>query len=144
MPPINRVDSATPAATVPRVAMPDFIRVEQLELRAQIGVPDDERATPQRLALNLTIEPSNSFRELDDRIENTVDYFVVARTVQQLAAMRPRRLLETLAEEIAQEVLAKFPVRSVEVELRKFILPDTAFVAVRLRRERESSRDIAD
>jgi 7,8-dihydroneopterin aldolase/epimerase/oxygenase len=116
--------------------MPELIHVEQLELLARLGVPDDERATPQRLALNLTIEPENDFRALDDRIENTVDYFLVAQTVQRLAAARPRRLLETLAEEIAQEVLSRFAVRSVELELRKFVLPDTAFVAVRLRRER--------
>ena len=116
--------------------MPDRIHIEQLELLARLGVPDDERATPQRLALNLTIEPVNDFRALEDRIENTVDYFVVAQTVQQFAAARPRRLLETLAQEIAEEVLARFAVRVVEVELRKFILPDTAFVAVRLRRDR--------
>ena len=116
--------------------MPDRIHLEQLELLARIGVPDEERATPQRLALNLTLEPENDFGALDDRIENTVDYFAVAQAVQQLAAARPRRLLETLAEDIAQEVLAHFAVRVVEVELRKFILPDTAFVAVRLRRER--------
>ena len=116
--------------------MPDRIHLEQLELLARLGVPDEERATPQRLALNLTLEPAHDFRALEDRIENTVDYFVVAQTVQQLAAARPRRLLETLAQEIAEEVLARFAVRAVEVELRKFILPDTAFVAVRLRRER--------
>ena len=119
-----------------RPAMPDSIHIEQLELLARLGVPDDERATPQRLALNLTIEPARDFRGLDDRIENTVDYFAVAQTVQTLAATRPRRLLETLAEEIAREVLDRFPVRAVSVELRKFILPDTAFVEVRLRRER--------
>ena len=116
--------------------MPDLIHIEQLELLARLGVPDDERATPQRLALNLTIQPARDFRELGDRIENTVDYFVVAQTVQQIAAARPRRLLETLAEEIAEEVLHRFPVRAVSLELRKFILPDTAFVAVRLQRER--------
>ena len=116
--------------------MPDLIHIEQLELLARLGVPDDERATPQRLALNLTITPANDFHALGDRIENTVDYFVVCQIVQQFAAARPRRLLETLAEEIAQEVLARFAVRAVAVELRKFILPDTAFVAVRLKRER--------
>ena len=124
--------------------MPDLIHIEQLELLARLGVPEDERATPQRLALNLTIEPVRDFRGLEDRIENTVDYFVVAQTVQIFAAARPRRLLETLAEEIAQEVLDRFPVREVAVELRKFILPDTAFVAVRLRRERGMPRDGTD
>ena len=119
--------------------MPDLIHIEELELLARLGVPDDERATPQRLALNLTIEPARDFRALDDRIENTVDYFEVAQAVQKIAASRPRRLLETLAEEIAQAVLERFAVREVAVELRKFILPDTAFVAVRLRRGRAAA-----
>ena len=119
--------------------MADLIHIEQLELLARLGVPDDERATPQRLSLNLTIEPGRDFRALDDRIENTLDYFEVAQAVQKIAASGPRRLLETLAEEIAQTVLERFAVRSVAVELRKFILPDTAFVAVRLRRERTAA-----
>ena len=38
---------------------------------------------------------------------------------------------------IAAMILARFPVRRVEVELRKYILPDTAFVAVRLSRTAE-------
>jgi dihydroneopterin aldolase len=45
-------------------------------------------------------------------------------------------LIETLAEEIAGLLLERFPLRAVEVELRKFILTDTAYVAVRIRRER--------
>ena len=49
---------------------------------------------------------------------------------------RGRALIETLAEEIAAELLARFPLQAVELELRKFILPDTAFVAVRIRRSR--------
>jgi dihydroneopterin aldolase len=119
--------------------MPDRIHLEALELSAHLGVPDDERAAPQRLTLHLTLEPLRHFRDLEDRIENTVDYFVVARAMQELAAQRPRRLLETLAEEIAQAVLERFPVRQVQVELRKYILSDAAFVAVNLRRERDSA-----
>ena len=139
-----RVDREVPAAKLLRSAMPDLIHIEQLELLAHLGVPEDERATPQRLALNITIEPASSFRSLDDHIENTVDYFIVAQTVRELAAARPRRLLETLADEIAQEVLSRFAVRTVEVELRKFILPDTAFVAARLRRERIVPVNVSD
>jgi len=116
--------------------MPDRIRIESLELSAHIGVPDEERATAQRLTASLVLEPIRDFRALDDRIENTVDYFAVCQCVKALSLARPRRLLETLAEEIAAELLVRFPLRSVELELRKFILPDTAFVAIQIRRER--------
>ena len=116
--------------------MPDQIVVHSLELSAHIGVPDEERVAPQRLTLNLTLEPERDFRDLGDDIARTVDYYAVSKAVQVLARERPRRLIETLAEEIATFVLEHFAIRAVELELRKYILPDTAFVAVRLRRER--------
>lgn len=115
--------------------MPDIILIEALELSAAMGVLDEERAAPQRLTASLVLEPLRDFRALDDRLENTVDYFAVGEAVQALAAARPRRLLETLAEEIAAALLARFALRSVEIELRKFILADTQFVAVKIRRE---------
>lgn len=116
--------------------MPDRILIDRLELSSRIGVPDDERAAPQRLTANLVLEPIRGFSALGDDIENTVDYFAVCEAVKALSLARPRRLIETLAEEIAEALLARFALRAVEVELRKFILPDTAFVAVQIRRER--------
>jgi dihydroneopterin aldolase len=116
--------------------MPDRIRIESLELSSCLGVPAEERATAQRLTASLVLEPIRDFRSLNDCLENTVDYFAVCECVKSLSLARPRHLLETLADEIADELLARFPVRSVELELRKFILPDTAFVAIQLRRER--------
>lgn len=115
--------------------MPDVILVEALELSAFIGVPEEERAAPQRLTVSLTLEPTRDFRALEDRIENTVDYFILTEFVKAFTLERPRRLIETLANEIATELLSRFPLRSVEVELRKFILPDTQYVAVKIRRE---------
>ena len=119
--------------------MSDRILIEGLELSSHIGVPDEERASAQRLTANLRLEPLGGLRDLGDKIENTVDYFAVAGFVKTLGLARPRRLLETLAEEIAAELLAQFPLAAVEVELRKFILPDTQFVAVAIRRERPHS-----
>jgi dihydroneopterin aldolase len=116
--------------------VPDTIHLAQLELSARIGVPEAERAAPQRLTASLTLEPAGGLRDLADDLARTVDYFVVARQIQTLAASRPRRLLETLAEEIAGNLLEHFPLAAVEVELRKYILPDTEYVAVRLRRTR--------
>lgn len=116
--------------------MRDAIVIEALELSAHIGVPEAERAAPQRLTVSLRLEPREGFAELEDELARTVDYFAVCQAVQALAKARPRQLIETLAEEIAALVLARFAVATVEVELRKFILPETAFVAVRLRRAR--------
>ncbi|MBJ7392526.1 MAG: dihydroneopterin aldolase [Chthoniobacterales bacterium] len=114
---------------------PDAILVNGLELTAHIGVPDAERVEAQRLTLNLVLVPSAPLSDLGDELERTVDYYALTRRVRQLAGARPRRLIETLAEEICSCVLEEFSVRAVEVELRKYILPDTEYVAVRLSRE---------
>lgn len=116
--------------------MPDTILVEALELSSFIGVPEEERAAAQRLTVSLVLEPIRDFRALGDRIENTVDYFTLTEFVKAFSLAHPRRLIETLAEEIAAELLARFALCAVEIELRKFILPDTQFVAIRIRRER--------
>ena len=114
--------------------MPDQIHIEALEVRCRIGVPEEERAAPQRLTVTLTLEPNADFRALGDRIEATIDYAAVCEAVKTLAAARPRQLVETLAEEIAAEVLGRFPIRQVAVEVRKFILPETDHVAIRIAR----------
>ena len=114
--------------------MPDLIHIEALEVRSCIGVAEEERAAPQRLTVTLTLEPNADFRALGDRIEATVDYAAVCEAVKALAAERPRRLVETLAEEIAGALLGRFAIRRVEVEVRKFILPETDYVAIRIDR----------
>lgn len=115
--------------------MSDLILIDSLELSAQIGLTEEERAEPQRLTVTLQLQPLRNFNNLEDRIENTVDYFNVCAVVKELASHHPRNLLETLAEEIASELIELFPLQAIEIELRKFILPDTRFVAVKIRRE---------
>ncbi len=69
-----------------------------------------------------------------DDLSQTVNYFDVAQRIRLVAAKRPRKLLETLAEELAAEILAVYPVRKVALEIKKFILPDTRHVSVRIER----------
>ena len=42
----------------------DEIRIEELEIFTRIGVPDEERATPQRLLVSLTLQTFRSFGEI--------------------------------------------------------------------------------
>ena len=114
----------------------DAIHIAELELAARIGVTDEERAEPQRLTVSMTLWPMQNFRELEDNLERTIDYAAVCRAIENLASQRADQLIETLANEIAAHLLANFPIRKIEVELRKFILPQVNFVAVRVLREK--------
>ena len=115
--------------------MSDRILIADLELLARIGITAEERHSPQRLTVSLTLHPRRAFSGLDDKIGNTVDYARVCASIRSLAAQGSRNLVETLAEEIAGMLLSDFAVKCVEIELRKYILPETAFVAVKIHRE---------
>lgn len=113
----------------------DEIHIEALELRARIGVPDSERANAQRLTVSLTITPLRDFRQLNDDVAPTVDYAAACERIKEFVASRADKLIETLANGIASDLLRAFPIARVRVELRKFILPDTQYTAVTVTRE---------
>lgn len=115
---------------------PDTIAIRRLKVSTHIGVPDDERAKPQDLWINLQLTPIRNFDGLADRIELTVDYHAVATEITQLAQARPRKLIETLATDIANHLLLQHPLTQVVVEIEKRILPDTDCVSVRIERRR--------
>jgi dihydroneopterin aldolase len=114
----------------------DWIEIRGLQINTRIGVPETERAEPQRLLVDVRMRPLRDFARMPDAIPATVDYFAVAQRLVALAAERPRQLIETLADEVATAVLREFAVRRVEVSVRKFILPNAEFVAVHCARER--------
>jgi 7,8-dihydroneopterin aldolase/epimerase/oxygenase len=113
----------------------DTIEIRRLQLLTHIGVPDEERAALQTLLLTVRMTPSQGFHGLADDIAHTIDYHAVALALQQLAAAKPRKLIETLALEIADWLLTHHPLRRAEITLEKHILPDTECVAVHLVRE---------
>ena len=117
--------------------MRDEIRIEELELMARVGVPDQERAQPQRLTVSLVLQPRNQFGELADDLSRTIDYAAVCEELCRFVSDRQDKLIETLAYEMAEHLLRRFDLLRVELELRKFVLPETKYVAVRVARRRE-------
>ncbi len=111
---------------------PDTIRLTGLSVASHIGVPTEERALPQHLRINLTIKPKNPLTGLQDDVQQTIDYASVAETVRKLAMAKPRKLIETLAEDIIDTLLHAYPIMKIQVEVVKFILPDTTSVSVTL------------
>ncbi len=114
----------------------DEIEIRRLEVETHVGVPDEERATPQTLFISVWMRPSQDFSGLRDRVENTIDYYEVSLRLTELAASKPRHLIETLATETAEYLLSNYPLQSVDVKVEKRILPNTDFVAVKISRQR--------
>lgn len=114
----------------------DTIVIEDLEVWYHVGVPPEERARGQRLLLTLTMQHDFAAAARDDDLSLTIDYYAVSRLLLGFGEGRSWRLIEKLAVDIAELVLAEFGPSTVSVEVKKFILPETRHVAVRVTRSR--------
>ena len=116
--------------------MNDTITIADLEVHARVGVPDEERASPQRLLFTVEMEHDFAEAATADAIGDTIDYYAVTMALTKMAEAGEWRLIEKLAEDVAALALAKFQPNCVRVEVKKFILPQTRLVSVRIERRR--------
>ena len=112
----------------------DRIHIEQLKIVARVGVSKRERARSQRLALSITIWPRFQVDDLDDDVTKTVDYSKLCQEAKKFVQGRADKLIETLADAMAEHLLRKFAVRRITVELRKFVLKGARYVSVTVNR----------
>ncbi len=117
--------------------MRNRICISELEVFCRIGVPELERATPQRLLVTIDLDLDFTAAAEADDLEQTIHYQAVTERVRAHCQSRDWRLVETLAVEIAELILREFGPEQVGVEIRKFILPQARFVAVRVERTRK-------
>jgi len=112
----------------------DWIHIEQLEISAHIGVPEKERSTRQRLTVSISFWPYHDQRDTGDKIDNTVNYSIVAEEAKNFVREQSTSLIETLADRLATHLLKTFRIQKVTVELRKFPLEDAKHVSVTVTR----------
>ena len=112
---------------------PDEIHIEQLDVFTRIGVPEEERANPQRLTVSISFWPYQP-GDLADHIERTVNYSTVAEETKSFLRDQSVNLIETMADRLASHLLKSFPIQKVTIELRKFALQDAKYVSVTVTR----------
>jgi dihydroneopterin aldolase len=87
-------------------AKPDRIFVEGIEFYAYHGVSAEEQRLGHRFTADVSLWLDLRPAALDDDLGKTVDYGLVAQTLVDEACRTPCRLVETLAERLAQRLLA--------------------------------------
>ncbi len=108
----------------------DKISIVDLEVFYRVGVPDAERAQPQKLWLTVEMESDFAAAAKSDSLTDTMDYFALTQKLLKFGDGREWKLIETLAANIAEMVLAEFKPQSVSVEVKKFIIPQAKYVSV--------------
>ena len=119
---------------------PDTLTLSRLRFFARHGALPEEAARGQDFEVTVRLELPLAEAGRTDDLGRTVDYRAVHDAVRAVMEGPPRRLVETLAENIAADLLRRFPpVQAVEVEIVK-LRPPVEFASgglgVRIRRGR--------
>ena len=83
------------------------------------GANPEERSLGQHYVVDLAVELDLEKPGVTDRLEDTVSYSRLYQAVQGVLEGESKNLLEATAHAIAIRVLAEFPVKAVQVCLKK-------------------------
>ena len=114
-----------------------------LTIRGNHGVFDHERRDGQDFVIDITVWLDLQAAAASDDLADTVDYGGLAQRAADIVAGPPRQLIETVAAEIADDVMRDERIHAVEVVVHKPAAPiplEFADVAVVARRSRRGAR----
>ncbi len=97
----------------------DTIFLHDLEVDTVIGIWDWERKIRQTVVIDLDMSADIAKAAATDSVEDTLNYKLVAKRVQQFVGDSSFQLVETLAERIAGIVTDEFDVDWVRVKVNK-------------------------
>jgi 7,8-dihydroneopterin aldolase/epimerase/oxygenase len=123
--------------------MADRIELRGLAVRGNHGVFDHERRDGQDFLVDVTVWIDQAAAAASDQLSDTYDYGVLAQRAAAIVGGPARNLIETVAAEIAEDVMADERVHAVEVVVHKPQAPiplTFADVAVVARRSRRGGR----
>lgn len=100
--------------------MNDYIEINNLIVFANHGVFDEEEAMGQRFMLSLKLYTDLALPARSDDIAKSINYGEVCEFVSNYTKSHRSKLIETAAENIAYELLLKYPaLKKAEVKLKK-------------------------
>lgn len=118
----------------------DRIIFEKIQFYAYHGVLEEENRLGQKFEVDLEMYLNLQKAGESDSIADTINYTLVYNVVNEILMGTKRQLLEAIAENIAQEILAHFPLTEIVVRVRKLNPPIHGYlksVAVEIRRGRK-------
>ncbi len=127
--------------------MADKILLNGAHFFARHGVTDNERRLGGRYVVDVELERDLARAATSDDLADTVSYSDVYRTVREIIEGKSFRLVETLAETIAQQLLARYAAQAVMVRVKKQPPPTNGIIdsaGVEIRRESKTNKRMAE
>ncbi len=118
----------------------DQIIARGLVFYGRHGVLEAEKNTLQRFEIDLILYKDLRDAAEKDELDYTVNYADIFYDVREIVEKQSFNLIETLAGEICQMILAKYPVETAEVTVYKPCAPvdgEFKYFAVKIERSRK-------
>lgn len=117
----------------------DKIIIKDACFFCNLGVSSKERSEKQKVFINVELFLDIKKAAETDNIEDTVNYSEVRDLIKNLVEAREYKLIETMAENIAKDILNKFSFEKVIVRLKKpkaLANKNVKYVAIEIIREK--------
>ena len=118
----------------------DKIILKGIQFHGYHGVAEAERQLGQKYEVDLELMTDLSAAGKTDDLTRTIDYAQVVQRVIEIGTQGSFQLFETLAETIADAILAQFQIEEVRIAVKKLsppIEPTLTYAGVEIRRRRE-------
>ncbi len=97
----------------------DRIILKGMRFYGYHGVNSEEKALGQSYVVDLEADVDLTVPGATDRLEDTISYTLIYRTVKSVVEGDSQNLLESVAQTIADRLLAELPLDGVRVRVKK-------------------------
>ena len=97
----------------------DCIRIINLKIPARHGVYDFEKDKDKLFELDAELFLDLTIPGKSDQLEDSVNYAEVVEFITDIFILKDRNLIESVAEDISNKLLLKYPLKRVIIKIRK-------------------------
>ena len=113
------------------------ILISDLTLLISIGIHDFERNKKQEVKFNINIDINPSLFPIEDKLNSIVNYETVVKIITKLTKNKHYELLETLAEDIFDQLFKNINIQKIKLKIEKTqIIKNTSSIGIEITKKR--------
>ena len=113
------------------------ILISDLVLLISIGIHDFEKTKKQEVKFNINIDINSSLVPNENNLNSIVNYETIVKTITKLAKNKHYELLETLAEDIFDQLFKNINIQKIKLKIEKTqIIKNTSAVGIEITKKR--------
>jgi len=113
------------------------ILISDLTLLISIGIHDFEKTKKQEVKFNINIDINPSLFPNEDKLNSIVNYETIVKTITKLTKNKHYELLETLAEDIFDQLFENSNIQKIKLKIEKTqIIKNTSSVGIEITKKK--------